>query len=167
MRSGKGASGLPPVTALVTLGSGAAVRNAAIRGSVMRHPANRRTVLMAAGAVAVAAVAGTASAQSADISGTVEFEGGAVIPEGEIDIHVEGPAVEDDARRRTAKTRVRSDGTSRTIDFALSLPTSSTASPRTRIVARLERADGWLLARGSAQIGIDPPVTIVLHTAMY
>lgn len=133
----------------------------------MKRLASRRTVLSAAGAAAVAAVAGTVSAQPADISGTVGFEGGAVIPGGEIEVYVEDPAARDDARHRAARTRVRSDGGSRAIDFALSPLTGSTASSRAQIVARLERSDGWLLARGSAQFAVGSPVHIVLHAVMY
>lgn len=155
MRAGKGAFGLPPK----------AQRNA--EGSVMGRPANRRVMLSAAGVAAVIVIAGAASAQSADISGTVGFEGGAVVPKGEIEIYIEDRAVHDDARRRAATTRVRSDGASRTINFSFSPPTSSTASPGAQIVARLERADGWLLARGRAQSEIDSPVRITLYTVMY
>lgn len=133
----------------------------------MTRPASRRAMLLAAGAAVVAALAARASAQPAGISGTVAFEGGAAIPAGEIAIHVEGPAVEDDARPGAAGTHLTSDGKSRTMDFSLSPPLGSTASPRTRIVARLERADGWLLARGSASLGTGSPVSIVLRTVMY
>lgn len=128
----------------------------------MKRLTDRRTILLAAGAAAVVAAAGAVSAQSAGVSGTVAFEGGAVIPAGEVEIYIEDPAAHDDAVR----TRVESGGKSRTMDFSLP-PTSSTASSGTRIVARLERADGWLLARGSAQLGIDSPVHITLHTAMH
>lgn len=133
----------------------------------MERLAGRRAVLLAAGTAVLAAVGGAASAQAADIVGTVEFEGGAVIPEGEVDIYAEGAAVEGDARHGAARTRVRSDGGSKVIAFSIAPPTGSTVSPGTRIVARLERADGWLLARGSARIGIGSPVSIVLRTAMY
>lgn len=132
----------------------------------MKRPTDRRTVLMAAGAAVVAAAAGTVAAQSMDIRGAVKFEGGAVIPEGHIEIYLEDPAVQDNARRRTAKTRIKSDGLSKTIAF--SLPSSSTASsPKLQIVARLERVDGWLLARGSAQFETVSPAYITLNTAMY
>jgi hypothetical protein len=31
----------------------------------------------------------------------------------------------------------------------------------------LQRADGWLIARGSAQVQAGAPATITLHTVMY
>lgn len=133
----------------------------------MKRPTDRRTVLMAAGVAAVAAAAGTAAAQSTDIRGAVTFEGGAVIPKGHLEIYLEDPAIQDKARRRAAKTSVKSDGGSKTIAFSLSLPASSTASSTRKIVARLERADGWLLARGSAQFEAGSTVYLTLNTVMY
>src|SRR5690349_1207750 len=97
--------------------------------SVVKHPTDRRTVLMTAGAAAVVAAAGPVAAQSADISGAVTFAGGAVIPEGHLEIYLEDPAIQETARRRTAKTRVDSDGGSKAIAFSLPPPASSTASP--------------------------------------
>lgn len=134
----------------------------------MKRPTDRRTILMAAGAAAVAVAAGTvAAAQSTDIRGAVTFEGGAVVPKGHLEIYLEDPAIQDKARRRAAKTSVKSDGGSKTIAFSLSLPASSTASQTLKIVARLERADGWLLARGSAQFEAGSPVHVTLNTVMY
>jgi uncharacterized lipoprotein YbaY len=133
----------------------------------MKRPTDRRTVLMAAGAAAIAAAAGPAAAQSTEIRGAVTFEGGAVIPEGRLEVYLEDPAIQDKAQRRAAKTSVKSDGGSTTIAFSLSPPASSTASRALRIVARLERADGWLLARGSAQFEAGSPVHVTLNTVMY
>jgi uncharacterized lipoprotein YbaY len=133
----------------------------------MKRPTDRRTILMAAGAAAVAVAAGTvAAAQSTDIRGAVTFEGGAVVPKGHLEIYLEDPAIQDKARRRAAKTSVKSDGGSKTIAFSLSMP-SSTASQTLQIVARLERADGWLVARGSAQFEAGSPVHVTLNTVMY
>ena len=128
----------------------------------MKRPTDRRTVLMAAGVAAVAAAAGSVAAQSTDIRGAVTFEGGAVIPEGHLEIYLE-----DNARRRAAETRIKSDGKSKTMEFSLSPPASATASPTPQIVVRLERADGWLLARGSAQFEAGSPVYVTLNTVMY
>ncbi len=133
----------------------------------MKRPTDRRTVLMTVGAAAVAAVAGPVAAQSTDIRGTVTFEGGAVIPKGHLEIYLEDPAIQNNARRRATETRIRSDGGSRTIAFSLSPPASSTASPTLRIVARLERADGWLVARGSTQLEAGSPVNVTLNAVMY
>lgn len=133
----------------------------------MKCPTDRRTVLMTVGVAAVAAVAGSVAAQSTDIRGAVTFESGAVIPEGRLEIYLEDPAVRDSARRRAAETRVQSDGGSKMIAFSLTPPASSRASPTLRIVARLERADGWLVARGSTQFKAGEPVNVTLNTVMY
>jgi uncharacterized lipoprotein YbaY len=135
--------------------------------SVMKRPTDRRTVLMAAGAAAVAAATGPAAAQSTDIRGEVTFEGGAVIPEGHLEIYLEDPAIQDETRRRAAETRIDSDGKSKATAFSLAAPASATASPTLRIVARLERADGWLVARGSTQFEAGSPVHVTLNTVMY
>lgn len=122
-------------------------------------------MLLAVGAAA--AIAGTVSAQPGDIRGRIEFEGGGAIPEGRIEIYIDDPKAENDAQRPAVTTDVESDGGSKTIDFSLSSPTGSAVSAGAQIVARLERADGWLLARGSARLEADSPVSITLYTAMY
>lgn len=134
---------------------------------VMKRPTNRRTVLMAAGAAAVAAATGTVAAQSADIHGAVTFKGGVAIPEGHLEIYLDDPAIQDKALRRAVKTSVKSDGGSKTIEFSLPLTASLAASPTLQIVARLERADGWLIARGSAPFEAGSPVRVTLKTVMY
>ncbi|MGF9763161.1 hypothetical protein AAII07_49270 [Microvirga sp. 0TCS3.31] len=133
----------------------------------MKRPTDRRTVLLAAGAAAVAAAVGPVTAQPADIRGAVTFEGGAVIPEGFLEIYLEDSAIRDKSRRRVTKTRVKSDGRIKSIAFSLSLPASATASPTLQIVARLERADGWLVARGSAQSAAASPVYVTLNAVVY
>jgi uncharacterized lipoprotein YbaY len=133
----------------------------------MNRMTDRRTVLIAAGTAAVAAVARQATAQSTDFRGTVIFKGGAVIPEGRLEIYLEDPAIQDKARRRTAKTHIESDGKSRAMAFSLATPAGLAGSSTQRIVARLERADGWLLARGSAQVGTGLPVQVALSAVVY
>ena len=135
--------------------------------SVMKRPTDRRTLLVTAGAAAVAAAAGPVAAQTTNIRGEVTFEGGAVIPEGHIEVYLEDPAIQESTRRHAAKTSIESDGKSKAMAFSLSPPASATASPTLRIVARLERADGWLVARGSAQIEAGSPVHVTLNTVMY
>jgi uncharacterized lipoprotein YbaY len=132
---------------------------------VMKRPTDRRTVLMIA--AAVAAAGGPVAARSAEVRGAVTFEGGAVIPEGHLEIYLNDLAIQDSARRRTAKTRIMSDGRSKAIPFSLSPPASSIPSPKLQIVARLERADGWLIARGSAQFEVGSPVYVTLNAVMY
>ena len=135
--------------------------------SGLKRPTDRRTVLMIAGAAAVAAAAVPVAAQPTEIHGAVAFEGGAVIPEGNLEIYLEDPAVQDNARRRAANTRTKSFGRSKTIAFSLSPPTGWTASSTLQIVARLERADGWLVARGSARFKMGSPVHVTLNAVMY
>ena len=133
----------------------------------MDYKTSRRLALLAS-AAAFAAFAGSAVAQPGDISGAVIFEGGAVIPEGQIQIYFDDPALQKDARHDTTKTHVKSDGSARMISFSVPSPTRATAvSPTLQIIARLERADGWLLARGSAQMDDGVPVSITLNTVMY
>jgi uncharacterized lipoprotein YbaY len=138
-----------------------------IMENVMRRPTNRRTVLLTAGVASVAAAVGPVAAQSPDIRGAVMFEGGTVIPEGYLEIYLEDPATNDSARRRAAKTRIKSDGGSKSIAFFLPPPTNTTASPTLRIIARLERGDGWLVARGSARFEAGSPVNLTLNAVMY
>ncbi len=137
----------------------------------MTPPAARRRILVAAGIAAISAVGGTvlggtAVAQPEGIFGEVTYEGGSPIPEGEIRIHLEGPAIEGHAGPGSAITRISSDGKSTVIGFAL--PGGADAAGTLEIVARLERSDGWLLARGSAVFQTtDPPVSITLNAAIY
>jgi uncharacterized lipoprotein YbaY len=133
----------------------------------MKRTTDRRTVLMATGAAALAAATGSATAQSTDIRGAVAFQGGASIPEGHLKIYLENPAIQDSAQRRVAETHAISDGRSKMIDFAFSRPANATASPTLQIVARLERVDGWLLARGSAEFDASSPVYVTLKEAIY
>ena len=99
---------LAPKLQLVSLSnhqpSGNAATARVLRGDhgecVMKRLTDRRTVLMTAGAAAVAAAAGPVAAQSTDIRGAVTFEGGAVIPEGHLEIYLEDTAIQDNARRR-------------------------------------------------------------------
>ncbi len=128
------------------------------------HHTNLRRILLAVGVAAVAAVADTAIAQSTEIHGTVNFEGGAKIPQGEIEIYFEESTLPNETRHPAAQTQVKSDGEARTIAFSFSPPAS--VGPL-QIIARLEREDGWLLARGSAVSKTGLPVSITLNTVMY
>ena len=110
---------------------------------------------------------GTATAQPTDIRGAVTFANNATIPEGNIEIYLEDPANQDNARRRIAETRVNSDGGSKSIEFSLSQPATATASPTLQIVARLTRVDGWLLARGSSLFEAGSPAYIRLNEVLY
>lgn len=125
----------------------------------MTGSTDRRTILLTAGAVAVAAATSPVAAQSVDVRGTVVFEGSAPIPKGQLEIYLRHRA-KDKARRRAATTSVQSDGGSNSISFSLPAAGASQSPAKLKIVARLERADGWLLARGSAQVKQGLPVSI-------
>ena len=133
----------------------------------MKRPTDRRTILIAAGAAALAAATGPADAQSTEIQGEVTFRGGAAIPAGQIEIYLEDPAMQDPAQRRIAQTQLVSDGVLRTMPFSLSRPASAAASPPLLIIARLVRPDGWLLARGNSQVQADAPVNLALNPVIY
>ena len=114
-----------------------------------------------------APIAASVSAQSTEIRGEVSFKGGLAIPEGHIGIYLEDPSEQDSTRRSIAETGVESDGKSTEIVFAISRPESATVSPRLQIVVRLERADGWLIARGSARPGASSAVRVTLSKVIY
>ena len=133
----------------------------------MKRAPNRRTVLKIAGAVALAAAAAPVAASPTIIDGTVGFNDGKALPEGVLEIYLEDPAIDDAGLRRIVGTRLESNGKSKAIAFALSPAASPSASPMLRIVARLERGDGWLLARGSARFEAGPPIRVTLNAVIY
>lgn len=133
----------------------------------MTPPTDRRSLLITAGAAMLAATTRAASAQSTDIRGEISFQGGVAIPEGCIEVCLEDLAIPDRAQRRIADVQVESDGKSRTIGFSLAGPTGMAASAKLQVVARLERADGWLIARGSARFDAGSPADVTLKKAVY
>jgi uncharacterized lipoprotein YbaY len=134
---------------------------------MMKQLTDRRSVLIAAGGAALAVTTKRAAAQSADLSVTVSFKGGAVIPKGRLEIYLEDMAIQEKAHRRTAKTQIKSDGKSKTMAFSVAKPAHMAASPTLQIVARLKREDGWLLARGSAQADTGSPAQVALSAVVY
>ena len=75
--------------------------------------------------------------------------------------------LDEPAGGRQTGTNAASDGKATKMSLSLPVPTSlNTTSPQ-QVVAELQRADGWLLARGSAQLESDAPVAITLYTVMY
>jgi hypothetical protein len=130
---------------------------------VPKENPDRRSVLAAAGTAALLALAGPAQAEDQEIRGTVAFVGDTLIPKGQIRIRLEG--LGDDTPRPEAE--LASDGRATEVDFRILLPAAQGAGTGARIVGRLERKDGWLLARGSVQVRTDLPIALVLHTVMY
>ena len=111
---------------------------------------------MLAGLAAIA-MAGPVAGQSAQIRGTVAYADGTDIPKGVLAVEVTP------ASAPGHELRLDSDGRSKTIAF--SVPADG-VDKGTRIVAYLERADGWLLARGSAT-DESGTVRITLFPAMH
>ena len=126
----------------------------------MKRLAGYRMMLLAAATAAVGAGAGADTTRPGNIQITIGFEDGKSIPEGRLVVHLHDPA----GRRQTGMT-AESDGKVTTISLSLP-PVPDRSSPR-QVVAQLQRADGWLLARGSGQLEGDAPVAITLYTVMY
>ncbi len=131
----------------------------------MRHATGRRKVIMTLGVMALATIPGRGATQPTVIPGSVAFEGGMNIPEGEIEIYFDDPSSSDPADPDALSTRLRSDGNAKAIEFLLTVDTD--VSGVREIIARLERNDGWLIARGSTVFELGAPVRIMLHTVMY
>ena len=139
----------------------------------MSRLTDRRAILFAAGTAALAAATGAVAAQAADIRGVVAFEGGTAIPEGRIEVYLDAPATGSatgsaaggGARVQASKARLASDGGMKSVEF--SLPAGATVSQPQQVVAQLLREDGWLLARGSAEVKDGATVEITLYTVMY
>ncbi|ETX14161.1 hypothetical protein OCH239_04745 [Roseivivax halodurans JCM 10272] len=122
----------------------------------MARSIDRRTFLIAGIAAAALLAAAPGMTSSGDVRGTVTYAGGEVIPEGRLVIATDGDGP-------VTPALVSSDGKSTEIAFEMPADMPSTG----QIVARLERADGWLLARGSASVEAGGAVTIELFEAMY
>jgi hypothetical protein len=128
----------------------------------MPHP-DRRSILAAASA-ALLALAGPARAESVGIAGTVAFADEAPIPKGRLRIVLDVPGSE--APEPAPSAELVTDGKATAVDFALTRPDGANPAGL-RVVARLEREDGFLLARGSAPVEPGTPVHIILRIVMY
>ena len=120
------------------------------------------SLLLAAGAVA-----GAATGQPEGLRGSVVFVGDAAIPPGQIAITLEDTAISATARLAPVETALASNGKATAIPFAIEMPANARVSQTLLVVARLERADGWLLARGSAAYRPGHPIEVTLNPAMY
>lgn len=130
----------------------------------MKRLTHRRTILLAAATAAIAASAGADTPHPTQIEVAVTFEGGGTIPKGELVVYLDG-AVSGSAE--DARANAQSDGGSRQMNVLISLPLPADGPLPRQVVARLQRADGWLIARGSTQVQAGAPATITLHTVMY
>lgn len=135
---------------------------------MMNTPTNRRNLLKTAGATALTVATAQAAAQSGEVRGTVTFSDGSQIPAGYLKVRLEDPTVRNKAQRRLAEVRIKTKGADKAVPFVLAASAdSSTASAKLEIVARLEREDGWLIARGSAQFEAGRAVNVTLNTVQY
>lgn len=133
----------------------------------MKRLTSPRTMLMAAGTAAVTAVAASAGGQTGAIPGTIVFADGSAIPKGDLVVYLDDSAADARATQPGARSRMISDGGAKVVRFTLPAPADLPAAQTQEIVAELQRADGWLLARGSAQLEPGAPVEITLYTVMY
>ena len=135
----------------------------------MKRMTDRRTILLAAGTTAAAAMAGAVAAQSSDIRGTIAYEDGTPIPAGRIRFSFDGiDSTSTSTDRSAAPADLDSSGKATMVDFVIPQPAlAARATTPVEVVVTLERDDGWLLARGSAPLTPGAPVTITLYKAMY
>ncbi|KZL01271.1 MULTISPECIES: hypothetical protein [unclassified Pseudovibrio] len=135
----------------------------------MKPLINRSAALLAAGLLAAGtdAFSKTTEAQASDIRGTLTFAGDTEIPKGQIKIYIEDTAIKDSTRELTTQTHLNSLGKSKAIDFSVARPSNVQASPTLRIIAQLQRPDGWLLAQGSIKVNSGKPLGIMLYRTMY
>ncbi|HEY5820198.1 MAG TPA: hypothetical protein VIU14_17710 [Mesorhizobium sp.] len=135
----------------------------------MARQPTRRKVLTTLGATALAAATEPSSAGGlVEIRGDVTYSTGGPIPEGYLKIRLEDPNGGSKAQRRIAEVHVKSSGAVDTEPFVLNAPRSRVeGSAPLEVVARLEREDGWLIARGSQHFRGSGPVSVTLNTVMY
>lgn len=105
------------------------------------------------------------AAQTRTIVGTLSYPDKKIIPKGQVEVFLKGNDVNADPD--SVKTLLTSDGSLQYITFSLELPADTQISKVSQVVARLKREDGWLLARGSANLTTRTPINITLNTVMY
>lgn len=135
----------------------------------MKPLINRSAVFLTAGLLVAGtgAISKTTEAQASDIRGTLTFAGDTEIPKGQIKIYIEDTAIKDSTRELTTQTHLKSSGKSKAIDFSVTRPSNIQASPTLRIIAQLQRPDGWLLAQGSTKIKSGKSLNIIFYQTMY
>ncbi|WP_265502759.1 hypothetical protein [Paracoccus beibuensis] len=130
----------------------------------MKRLVDRRMILLAGASAAVTRVALADAARPAEITVKIGFEGGKPIPKGRLVAYLEGPA---EAQHVAARADTESNGKPREIRIPLPLPPGTDMSSPRQVVAELQRDDGWLLARGSAQVEEGLSAVITLYIVMY
>ncbi|MDD7911549.1 hypothetical protein PUV47_16585 [Pseudovibrio exalbescens] len=108
------------------------------------------------------------NAQTQKISGTISFADQELIPEGSLKLYLKSTARPDSKTELETETPLESRGKTGTLAFVANLPEALEPTAPFQLIARLERADGWLLARGAASLKKpDMPQEITLYTVMY
>ncbi|MTH99398.1 hypothetical protein [Roseibium sp. RKSG952] len=135
----------------------------------MRHLFDRRMLMIATGLLAagIGSTSETAMAQPALVHGTVTFAGNEHIPEGRLVFDLREMENRNNLDELADNAPLQSTGKQGEISYSVNLPAALKPSNKLVIVARLERADGWLIARGSARLAPDQPADITLHKVMY
>ena len=127
---------------------------------------HRRTLMKTAAAAIMVPM--TAPADSTEIRGDIVFEDRRAIPKGQIHIYLKAPEAQGDGARLAVETLIKSDGGSKIIPFLIEPQAPWDPAPSTmQVIVHLERADGWLLARGSAKLEPGAPVSVTLNRVMY
>ena len=97
------------------------------------------------------------------VEGSVIYEADGPIPQGRVSLILEERS--SDGKRESDAVMLDSVGKDKAIAFSMPMPEGEAEGMQ--IVARLERADGWLLARGSAPVTPGLPVEVTLNTVLY
>ncbi|EEA96930.1 hypothetical protein [Pseudovibrio sp. JE062] len=136
----------------------------------MKTKVTRHSALLAAG-LAISAVstnAETVKSQPKTISGTITYAGDEAIPKGQIKIFLKDSETQSKSQVSTSKTQLISTGKAKTLAYTFAMPSKTKDYQMQLIEVRLERADGWLLARGSEKVrGGETSTDVMLYKVMY
>ena len=102
------------------------------------------------------------------ISGTISFAEHAKIPKGELKLYLGGTSHSNQRIELKLLSPLKSSGAKTSITFAASFPQMSQSATPIQLIARLERSDGWLIARGSVLMSYpETQQNITLFPVMY
>ena len=136
----------------------------------MKTKVTRHSALFAAG-LAISAVSTNAVAvksQPKAITGTITYAGNEAIPKGQIKVFLKDSETQSKSQVTASQTQLISTGKAKALAYTFAIPVKTTAAQVLLIEVRLERADGWLLARGSEKVrGMRDPTDVMLYKVMY
>ncbi|QUS57148.1 hypothetical protein [Pseudovibrio brasiliensis] len=136
----------------------------------MKTKVTRHSALLAAGLMisAVSTNAEAVKSQLKTISGTITYAGNEAIPKGQIKIFLKDSQTQSKSQVTASQTQLISTGKAKTLAYSFVMPTKAIASQAQLVEVRLERADGWLLARGSEKVRAErTPTDVMLYKVMY